>query len=63
MNLENEKTSEGTTSRLLLTKANFKDSGVYSCSAQITTSSDTSTQSTPMMILPDSISVRVLERR
>lgn len=63
MNLENEKTSEGTTSRLLLTKANFKDSGIYSCSAQLTPPSISSSQSATSMILPDSISVRVIERR
>lgn len=66
MNLENEKTSEGTTSRLLLTKANFKDSGNYSCTAQISTSQSSSdassTTSSPMMIKPDSITVRVVER-
>lgn len=31
ISLEQEKTESGTTSRLLLTRANFRDSGNYSC--------------------------------
>lgn len=31
ISLEQEKTETGTTSRLLITKANFRDSGNYSC--------------------------------
>lgn len=31
ISLEQEKTETGTTSRLLLTRANFRDSGNYSC--------------------------------
>lgn len=68
MNLENEKTSDGITSRLMLTKANFRDSGNYSCSAQapmpLTTSQASSSPSpfAASMILPDSITVLVIDR-
>jgi hypothetical protein len=58
INLENEKTSEGTTSRLLLTRASFKDSGNYSC-VSATQSPDSTV---PILTaLPDSITVKVVK--
>lgn len=54
INLENEKTSEGITSRLLLTRANFRDTGNYSCIASQATGLMSTT------LLPDSVSVQVL---
>lgn len=58
INLENEKTSEGTTSRLLLTRASFKDSGNYSC-VSATQSPDSTV---PILTaLPDFITVKVVK--
>lgn len=58
INLENEKTSEGTTSRLLLTRASFKDSGNYSC----VSASQSPDSSVPILTaLPDSIVVKVVK--
>lgn len=58
INLENEKSNEGMTSRLLLTRANFKDTGNYTCVASHIT--DAASSQTPLMIIPDSVSVKVL---
>ncbi|KAG5682155.1 hypothetical protein PVAND_011527 [Polypedilum vanderplanki] len=58
LNLENEKTSEGITSRLLLTRAKIADTGNYSCHALPHHSPDT-TASTHA-IIPDSVLVQVL---
>lgn len=58
INLENEKSNEGMTSRLLLTRANFKDTGNYTCVASHIT--DAASFQTPLMIIPDSVSVKVL---
>lgn len=75
INLENEKTSDGTTSRLLLTRANFRDAGNYTCVASQTlptitsgTMSSSPSTSTPstfsqltiQTVLPDSITIHVI---
>jgi hypothetical protein len=59
INLENEKTSEGTTSRLLLTRASLRDNGNYTCVA----ASQSSESLTPSLTaLPDSVVVQVVNR-
>lgn len=58
INLENEKTSEGTTSRLLLTRASLKDSGNYTC-----VPASQAFESAPMptlTALPASVAVQVV---
>lgn len=58
INLENEKTSEGTTSRLLLTRASFRDSGNYTC----VSASQSSDSHIPILTaMPDSIMVQVVK--
>lgn len=57
INLENEKTSDGTTSRLLLTRATSKDSGNYTCAPTKQTS-----DAPNLTALPDSVIVQVVNR-
>lgn len=52
INLENEKTADGTTSRLLLTRATFRDAGNYTCVPS-------SPLSGAISAIPDSILVHV----
>jgi hypothetical protein len=58
ISLENEKTSDGTTSRLLLTRASFKDSGNYSC---VSASQSPDSPAPILTALPDSIGVQVVK--